>query len=98
MKVDKRIKNQFKQQKISITREELEKIKMKSTERAVNIIVAFPMMVLRDEFGFGEKRLRQFHKSFMELNDAYNKGYLDVKDIWQTLEKETGIQFTDGEE
>lgn len=37
-----------------------EKGKEHSIERATNLSVAVPLMVLRDEFGFGNKRLNQF--------------------------------------
>lgn len=52
------------------------------------------LMVLHDKYGFGTVRLERFIDEHKKLLDAYNAGYLDVKDIENTLEEETGIKIT----
>ena len=49
------------------------------------------MMILRDRFGFGKKRLLDFYDEFLNLYDSVNKKYLDLKDIVNTIEEETGV-------
>lgn len=90
MKLTKKQRNK---QKISMTAKELEKVKQNATNTAVQITHLFPLWVLRDKYGFGEKRLREFMQHYTDLLDAYNKGYVSLPDIAQQLEKETGIRL-----
>lgn len=77
-------------------RQGYEKGKQNSIERATNLSIAVPLMVLRDEFGFGNKRLNQFFDSYLELYDSIDQNYLDIKDILKTLKEETGIEIIAG--
>lgn len=74
-------------------RQGYEKGRQDSIERATNLSVAVPLMVLRDEFGFGNKRLNQFFDNFLELYDSIDKNYLNIDDILKTLKEETGIEI-----
>lgn len=67
--------------------------KQDSIERATQLSMAVPIMVLRDEFGFGNKRLNQFFDNYLELYDSIDQSYLDIKDILKTLKDETGIEI-----
>lgn len=62
-------------------------------KRATDLSMAVPMMVLRDEFGFGQKRLLDFHNAFVELYDSISKGYLNINDIIKTINEETGVEI-----
>lgn len=95
MKSKKKLLNQYKNEKVTLTRKEVDELKRGSTDRALNLIIGFPMLILRDKFGFGSKRLTDFHSEFVKLTEAYNKGYISLTDIWDTLEKETGLKFED---
>lgn len=89
-----RTKNKVKRkQKFSLTAKEIEELKLNSTRQAVSITQLFPLLVLRDEFGFGEKRLKRFLAKYQETLDAYNKGYLDLIDIAKMLEDEVNIKI-----
>lgn len=89
-----RTKNRVKRkQKFSLTAKEIEELKLNSTRQAVSITQLFPLLVLRDEFGFGEKRLKRFLAKYQETLDAYNKGYLDLIDIAKMLEDEVNIKL-----
>ena len=52
-------------------------------------------MVLRDEFGFGEKRIDKFIAAYIELYDGIDEGYLDLKDIIKTINEETGVKIVE---
>lgn len=67
--------------------------KADSIKKAADYSIAVPMIVLRDEFGFGEQRLTKFFEGFVEIYDSIDKGYLDIKDIVRTLEKEVRIKL-----
>lgn len=49
------------------------------------------MLVLHDEFGFGEKRLFKFYEAFEKLYEGISENYLTIEDILKTLEEETGL-------
>lgn len=74
-------------------RQGYKKGKQDSIQRATNLSIAVPLMVLRDEFGFGNKRLNQFFDSYLDLYDSIDKNYLDIKDVLKTLKEETGIEI-----
>lgn len=96
MKISKQMKKQFKEKPVTMTQAEITKLKSQATDHALKVILGFSLLALRDEWGFSKKRLLRFHKKFFEITEAYNENYLSVDDIWQTLEKETGLAF--GEE
>lgn len=80
---------------ITMTVKEKEKMKKKAIADALQIITLFPLLALRDEFGFGEKRLKRFMDRMHNDIDAYEKGYLDLADVATTLKKEVNIEVVD---
>lgn len=75
-------------------REQLEKrVSKEATEKAVNVTLLFPLLILRDKYGFGPKRLPEFQGHFQELWDSYTSGYLDLEDIALTLYEEAGVKI-----
>lgn len=85
--------------KIQYSIKQIRKMKVEEYEKgqqeALNIVNVFPLLVLRDKFGFGKKRLKRFSKEYLEVIDAYNEGYLDLSDVIKTIEKETGLDYSD---
>lgn len=67
--------------------------KEESLDFAIAYSMAVALMVLRDKFGFGAKRLNQFFDSYLDLYDSIDKNYLDIKDVLKTLKEETGIEI-----
>lgn len=80
-------------QKITLKRREIEKLKQKATLQAVRVTNYFPLFILRDKYGFGEKRLKEFQEHYLELWDHYNNNRLNLKDIADTLEDEVNITW-----
>ncbi|WP_288961787.1 hypothetical protein [uncultured Peptoniphilus sp.] len=70
-----------------------EKGKQDSIERATQLSMAVPIMVLRDEFGFGKKRIEKFVDAYMELYNAIDEGYLNLDDIIKTVNEETNVEI-----
>lgn len=68
-----------------------EKGRKDSVQMATDFSLAVPMLVLHDEFGFGEKRLFKFYEAFEKLYESINEDYLTIEDILKTLEEETGL-------
>lgn len=85
----------------NLTWEQIENIKLKATSEAMDFafrqMMLLPLMVLRDHYGFGAKRLEYYIDHMADMLDSYNKGYLNLDDIEQTLEEETGIKVINGD-
>lgn len=80
---------------IMMTPKDIEKMQMKSTEHALEVIMGFALLALRDKYGFGKVRLRRFYKQFESITQAYNDGIITLPEIWDVLEKETGLTFSE---
>lgn len=62
-------------------------------KKATDFSMAVPIIVLRDEFGFGAKRLGQFIDATHELYDSIDRKYLNLDDIVKTIKEETGVEI-----
>lgn len=51
------------------------------------------IMALRNKFDFGGARLERWIDEINELKDSYEKGYITVKNLQQTIKEETGIEI-----
>lgn len=50
------------------------------------------LTVLRNQYGFGEKRMNDFLKRYHTQLEAYEKGLVSVDDLGQVLWDEVGIK------
>lgn len=62
-------------------------------KKATDFSMAVPLIVLRDEFGFGAKRLEKFIDATHELYDSIDQKYLNLDDIVKTIKEETGVEI-----
>lgn len=72
-----------------------EKGRKESIERASQYSMAVPIIVLRDEFGFGKKRIDKFVAAYIELYNSISEGWLDINDIIKTINEETGVKIVE---
>lgn len=81
----------------NINSDQLEMIKRKATDDAVDRMVIIQLyvslMVLRDYEGWGKIRLERFADRCMDMLDSINKDYLDYNDMIQVIEEETGYKI-----
>ena len=94
----KELKRKLQAKPITLSHKEVEKMKQQATDNAADIINLIPLLVLRDKFGFGGKRLERYLDHYSEMLDAFNKGYISLKDIEKVLEDEVGLKFKWGHE
>lgn len=73
---------------------DVEKIKQKAIMDALEVLVIFPLLALRDSEGFGKKRLLRFKEKFDGLLVAYDDGEVSLEDVRQVLIDEVGIKIT----
>ncbi|MFL8888914.1 hypothetical protein [Helcococcus kunzii] len=68
-------------------------MKSEATDVAINILNTVPLLVLRDKYGFGAKRLTEFHKYMMTMVKDIEEGRIDFLDIIKVLKEETGLEI-----
>lgn len=81
--------------------EQIEGMKRKAVEDTVDRVsreafqrmMVLSLLVLRDEWGFGEKRISRFMDQLSVLIVDVSEGRLSMDDITATLEDELGIEF-----
>lgn len=73
---------------------EMDKAAQKIKEQILDTVLAMSVMVLRDEFGFGKKRLDQFKARFNLKTECMNDGLVTWADILEAIRDETGIELT----
>lgn len=62
-------------------------------EDTFNAVMVMAFMTLKDEFGFGNKRLERFQERFKTKTDCLAENYLTWQDMVDTIQKENGIDL-----
>lgn len=70
-------------------RETVDRVSREAFER----MMVLSLLVLRDEWGFGSKRMERFIDRLSELIVDVSEGRLSMDDIADALEDELGIEF-----
>lgn len=89
---------------INIKASDVENIKRKATNDAVNIaffmMLAIPVMILHDKYSQitrkevdGKKREERFTDMCMDLYNSVEKGYVSINDLSKCLWEEAGVKF-----
>lgn len=71
--------------------QKLKAVEMQATKKAFVMMMGFPLLTLRDKFGFGKERLNRFIDNMMDLYEAYEMDYVDLADLDRTIMDETGV-------
>lgn len=74
-----------------LTKSELNKVTQKATNDVFELLLAIPVSVLHDKFGFGKKRCTEFTEKVLDLFDSYNRGYITIEDLREILWEEAGV-------
>lgn len=86
----------------TLTQAQIDQIKKDATDaatkRAFAIMLAMPMMVLRDKFGFGQKRLNFFLNETFAVYEAFEDDRLTMVDMHETIKMETGVIIKEAKE
>lgn len=80
--------------KVPVDHREMDKAAQKIKEQILDTVLAMSIMVLKDEFGFGKKRLDQFKARFNLKTECMNDGLVTWADILEAIRDETGIELT----
>lgn len=71
--------------------QKLKAVEMEATKKAFLMMMGFPLLTLRDKFGFGKARLNRFMDKMVDLYEAYELDYIDLADLDRTIMDETGV-------
>lgn len=76
--------------------EALINVKKQASSEAIDTafiaMLALPMLVMRDKYGFGKVRLERFMDHVIDLYESFNAGYLTLEDMHKALEDEVGVK------
>lgn len=78
---------------LNLTRQELEAGSQNIKNMTFDTMLAMSLMVLRDEFDFGRKRLERFKDRFTRKATSLAGDYCTWLDIIDTIKDETGIDL-----
>ena len=82
---------------INIKYSDVQKMKDEAIKKAADtaflLMLGLPVLVLRDNWGFGTVRLERFIDQVIDMYEAFNEGYLTLDDIQKVIEEETGIEI-----
>ena len=73
-------------------------VSMESTKKAFLMMMGFPLLTLRDKFGFGKARLNRFMSHMLDMYEAYEMDYVDLDDLNNTILEETGVTLLEKRE
>lgn len=83
----------------TLTQAQIDAMKAEAVAEAVDIgfilMLSIPVTILHDKYWVksASKRLPQFVDQCLDLYDSYNKGYVTLEDLRDTLWKEGGIKI-----
>lgn len=93
----KRKKDKQKTKTYNMTLEQIAEIKAKALDDAMRSVfvctLGIPLIALRDEFGYGKKRLEKFTRKVMDIYDSVEGGYVTLEDLANAILKETGVDI-----
>ena len=89
----KRVKKP-KPNKKTMTEKELAKLIVNATEDAVAKASMLYLTAMKDEFGFGLDDVTRVFKRAERYAEYLNSHMAEMKDLAETLEKDTGIKIT----
>jgi len=83
---------------VNIKAADVTQIKENATIEAANkafiLMLAIPMIVLRDDFGFGGKRLTKFIDRALEQYKCFESGAVTIDELRQIIYEETGVSIS----
>ena len=83
-----------KQQNIGLTINQVNRamIQREATEQSMLMLIGLPLIVLRDKYGFGKKRLEQFTEEVLRQVKCVENGIVSLEKIHEVIKKETGME------
>ena len=77
----------------TLSSKDREKMQSEIFEKSMLVLSGVPLIVLRDVFGFGEKRLKRFAEEFIKQLKCVENGAVTLEDLHEVIKKETGFEI-----
>ena len=77
----------------SISEKRLKQMKSNWIQTATDTVEMIFLLALHDEYGFGEQRLTKVLRKVEFIADSISEKRLNIRDIQQVLEEETGVTY-----
>lgn len=61
--------------------------------KAIKLVYCIVLYVLLDKMGMSTEEVNKVYRHCLDVSDSIAKGYLNVKDIHNTLNEEKGVEF-----
>lgn len=61
--------------------------------KAIKLVYCIVLYVLLDKMGMSTEEVNKVYRHCLDVSDSIAKGYLNVKDIYNTLNEEKGVEF-----
>lgn len=89
----RRNKSTEKPKTYTLNEEQIRQVKHEAMADAFTILLAIPVLVLHDKFGFGKVRLDRFNHYVLMWLAEIDKGNTTVAEIKDILKREAGIEI-----
>lgn len=73
---------------------DIRKIKKQTTDDAIKYALVIFFSVMRDNEGYGVKRLKRVYDGINYLSDSISKGYVKIDDLERVLWEEANIKMS----
>lgn len=81
----------------NLTDQQISDMKKQAAKEAVEVawtlMLGLPCLPLMDKFGFTGEQLERYLDEVMDYYDSYEKGYITLKDVHDTVLEETGCDI-----
>lgn len=73
---------------------DIRRIKKQTTDDAIKYALVIFFSVMRDNEGYGVKRLKRIYDGINYLSDSISKGYVKIDDLEKVLWEEANIKMS----
>ena len=73
---------------------DIRRIKKETTDAAIRYTIVVFLSVLRDNEGYGPKRLKRVYEAIEYLSDSIRRGYVSLDDLEKAMLDEAGVHIT----
>lgn len=77
----------------TLNEKQMRQLKNEWTNKSIDLVTMMFLMALRDEFGYGEKRLERVLTRVDSLAESIHENRLTIYDIQKTIKEETGLDY-----
>ena len=83
----------------TLTDVQIKEIKASAAKEAIEVSVkamlGLPLIVLRDDFGFGKQRLERFEDRLIQQFRCFDEGYIDLETLKKSSSRRQGQRYCD---